>query len=53
MSLEKKALVEYANKHDNLLLTPHLGGATIESMEKTEIFMAKKFVKWVEESMLL
>ena len=53
MSSEKKALVEYANKHDNLLLTPHLGGATIESMEKTEIFMAKKLVNWVEEGMLI
>ena len=53
MSSEKKVLVEYANKHDNLILTPHLGGATIESMEKTEIFMAKKLVSWVEDGMLV
>ncbi|MEJ5377184.1 MAG: NAD(P)-dependent oxidoreductase [bacterium] len=35
-------LVSYAREHKNLLLTPHLGGATHESMAKTEIFLAKK-----------
>ena len=35
-------LIEYAKTHDNLIITPHLGGATKESMEKTEIFIAKK-----------
>ncbi len=53
ISSRKKALVEYANKHDNLILTPHLGGATIESMEKTEIFMAKKLVTWAENGMFI
>jgi len=32
----------YAQTHDNVLLMPHIGGATFESMEQTEIFMAKK-----------
>jgi D-3-phosphoglycerate dehydrogenase len=35
-------LLEYARSHDNLLITPHIGGATWESMAKTEIFMAQK-----------
>lgn len=35
-------LVEYAKTHQNLLITPHLGGATFESMAKTEIFIAEK-----------
>lgn len=35
-------LVEYAKTHQNLLITPHLGGATFESMAKTEIFVAQK-----------
>ncbi|MBI5557295.1 MAG: hypothetical protein HY885_06620 [Deltaproteobacteria bacterium] len=35
-------LVQYAGKHANLLLTPHIGGATWESMHQTEIFMAEK-----------
>lgn len=32
----------YASAHSNLLLTPHLGGATFESVAQTEIFMAEK-----------
>ena len=39
-----RPLIEYASAHDNLLLTPHIGGATHESMSKTELFMAKKLV---------
>jgi D-3-phosphoglycerate dehydrogenase len=40
--LGQSALLRYAASHDNLLVTPHLGGATYESMEATEIFMAQK-----------
>jgi len=36
----------YARSHDNLLLSPHVGGATLESMEETEIFMANKLVRF-------
>jgi D-3-phosphoglycerate dehydrogenase len=32
----------YARAHDNLVLTPHLGGATSDAMRKTEVFMAQK-----------
>lgn len=28
--------------HTNLIITPHIGGATFESMARTEIFIAKK-----------
>ncbi len=41
-------LVGYAREHDNLLITPHLGGATVESMAETEIFMAKKLRDFIE-----
>lgn len=37
-------LIEYAKKHDNLLITPHIAGTTKESMEKTQMFIAKKIV---------
>ena len=37
-----RALVEYAKRHDNLIITPHIGGCTAESMEKTEIFLATR-----------
>jgi D-3-phosphoglycerate dehydrogenase len=35
-------LVEYARKHSNLLITPHIGGCTSESMQKTERFLASQ-----------
>jgi len=35
-------LVAYAQRHPNLIITPHIGGCTFESMEKTEVFLARK-----------
>lgn len=37
-------LVAYARTHDNLIITPHLGGNTAESFEKTEVFIAEKLL---------
>jgi D-3-phosphoglycerate dehydrogenase len=37
-------LIDYARTNDNLLITPHIAGATHESMEKTEIFIARKLI---------
>ncbi len=39
-------LVRYARERSNLLLTPHLAGASRESMEKTECFLAGKLERW-------
>jgi D-3-phosphoglycerate dehydrogenase len=47
--MRQAPLVDYANQHDNLILTPHIGGATFESLEKTEIFMAKKLKTWWQD----
>lgn len=35
-------LVKYAQANDNLLITPHIGGNTIEAVERTEMFLARK-----------
>ncbi len=35
-------LVEYARRHSNLMITPHVGGCTAESMRKTEHFLAQE-----------
>jgi len=35
-------LLAYARKHDNLIITPHIGGATRDSMRKAEIHLARK-----------
>lgn len=39
----------YAQEHDNVFLTPHIGGATLESMEETEMFMVGKLKRFLEE----
>ena len=46
-SLVTSLLVEYARTHSNLILTPHIGGATYELMAATEIFMAQKLVNYL------
>ncbi len=38
-------LVQYARQHENLLVTPHIGGCTTESMDKTELYMAQKLAE--------
>jgi len=40
-------LIAYARDHSNLIITPHLGGCTFESMAKTELFMAEKLRKFL------
>ncbi len=37
-------LIEYARANPNLIITPHIGGCTYESFEKTETFIAKKLL---------
>lgn len=46
----RSPLLKYARTQDNLLITPHIGGATVESMRSTEIFMARKLLEWYRES---
>lgn len=38
-------LIEYAKQHDNLLITPHIGGATFESVERTDSFILNRYFK--------
>lgn len=45
---QQSALLAYAATHDNLLITPHIGGATCESMSKTEVFMARKLASFLQ-----
>lgn len=46
----REALVAYARNHTNLLVTPHIGGATVESMRDTEVFMAEKLKRYLYET---
>lgn len=38
-------IITYAREHSNLIITPHIGGCTHESMEKAELFMAHKLIE--------
>lgn len=40
-------LIAYASQHSNLIITPHIGGATYDSMYKTELFMAHKLKAFI------
>ena len=42
-------VVRYAAAHDNVLLTPHVGGNTSESLDKTEAFLAGRVVEALRE----
>jgi D-3-phosphoglycerate dehydrogenase len=40
-------LITYASAHRNLLITPHIGGASVEAMARTEVFMARKLQEFL------
>lgn len=44
-------LVWYAKHNDNLIITPHIGGNTIESREKTQIHIANKIKEYIQNEM--
>ena len=42
---DNHVLIDYARHHDNLLITPHIGGATHEAVEKTDAFILNRYFK--------
>lgn len=47
--IKNNPLVIYASKNENVIITPHIGGFTYESIAKTEYFIAKKLVQLIDE----
>jgi D-3-phosphoglycerate dehydrogenase / 2-oxoglutarate reductase len=45
--LRGNPLVEYARRHENLIVLPHLGGATQEATERTQTYIAEKLADWL------
>lgn len=41
-------MVAYARDHDNLLISPHIGGASEEAIESTDLFVVGKFERWLD-----
>ncbi len=48
-SLSNSSLVQYACVHDNLIITPHYGGSTIDAREKTQAQMVKLIIESVHD----
>ena len=44
---ESSPLLRSAVDHENVVITPHLGGATFDAMQRTEVFMAKKLQRFL------
>ena len=42
--------LNYAKKNDNVILTPHIGGSTIESWQMTEMETIKGVVKHLNQN---
>jgi D-3-phosphoglycerate dehydrogenase / 2-oxoglutarate reductase len=40
-------LIAYARGHDNLVIAPHIGGATTESIYGARVFMARKIAQYL------
>lgn len=40
--LREHPLVDYARTHENLIVLPHLGGATAEATERTQVYIAEQ-----------
>ena len=45
--LKNNSLLEYAKKNKNLIIVPHIGGATYEAMETTQDFIAELVKKYI------
>jgi D-3-phosphoglycerate dehydrogenase len=41
-------LVEYAKTHDNLVITPHIGGRTIDAQKKAHLRTVRKVVEFFD-----
>ena len=49
-NLLEHGLIKYSKNHSNLLITPHIGGATIESINGARIFMANKVADYLKNN---
>src|SRR5207247_9429349 len=40
-------LVRYAREHENLIVLPHLGGATVEATERTQLHISRRLAEFL------
>ena len=48
-NIKESSIVKYAKENENVIITPHVGGNTYESIYKTEDFIADKFIKHISK----
>lgn len=46
----KKICFNYKKKYKNLILTPHIGGLTKESIEIADLYLINKFILWYKKN---
>jgi D-3-phosphoglycerate dehydrogenase len=46
-SASESGLIEYTRNHDNLVMTPHIGGATTDSIQKADLRIVEKLLELV------
>jgi len=47
-NLYEHPLIQYAREHNNLIITPHIGGSTVESIVGAREFMARKLADYLQ-----
>ncbi|ODS33760.1 MAG: D-3-phosphoglycerate dehydrogenase (PGDH) [Candidatus Scalindua rubra] len=47
-NLADHSLIKYAKTHENLIITPHIAGSTVESIVDAREFMAKKLADYLK-----
>tara|TARA_B100000676_G_C17955453_1_gene774460 strand:- start:60 stop:974 length:915 start_codon:yes stop_codon:yes gene_type:complete len=47
---EDSLLIKYARENPNVVITPHIGGMTVESRKDTDIFIAKKIETFLKKN---
>lgn len=48
-NLYRHSLIEFSRNNNNLLISPHIGGATMESIYGSRVFMAKKIANFLKK----
>ena len=48
--MNEAPMIRYARDHDNVILTPHIGGCTTKSINDARLFSARKLVHYLKTS---
>lgn len=48
--LQRNGLVEYARTHENLIILPHLGGATVEATARTQQYISSLVIAFLKKN---